>query len=101
MSVVSLFTTLLRYVCVLENNGKQQDINEALDRLPQDVQDARNQRLKRAMDLSCKHVYLSKEMQEKQTPFQYYLQDSIKQVEGERAEKEQLDTPTPYSRQIP
>merc|ERR1711907_649347 len=77
------------------------DINEALDRLPQDVQDARNQRLKRAMDLSCKHVYLSKEMQEKQTPFQYYLQDSLKQVEDERKEKAELDTPTPYSRQIP
>lgn len=34
------------------------DINEALERLPQDVKDARNQRLKRAMDLSCKHVYV-------------------------------------------
>lgn len=53
------------------------------------------------MDLSCKHVYLSKDMQAKQTPYAYYLQDSIKQVEAERAEKDALDTPTPYSRQIP
>ena len=45
--------------------------------------------------------YLDKEMQAKQTPFQYYLQDSLKQVEGERKEKDELDTPTPYSRQIP
>lgn len=49
----------------------------------------------------CIYRYLDKEMQAKQTPFQYYLQDSLKQVEDERKEKAELDTPTPYSRQIP
>nr|CAD1818424.1 unnamed protein product [Ananas comosus var. bracteatus] len=34
------------------------DIKEALARLPREVVDARNQRLKRAMDLSMKHEYL-------------------------------------------
>jgi hypothetical protein len=39
------------------------DIKEALHRLPMQVQDHRNQRLKRAMDHGFKHYYLSKEMQ--------------------------------------
>lgn len=39
------------------------DVKEALDRLPEEVVQARNQRLKRCMDLSMKHSYLSKEMQ--------------------------------------
>lgn len=38
-------------------------------RLPQSELDARNQRLKRAMDLSMKHSYLSKEMQVRPSPF--------------------------------
>lgn len=51
-----------------------QNIEEALRRTPQDVLDARIQRHKRAMDLSLKHTALPKEMQDQQTPFQYYLQ---------------------------
>jgi hypothetical protein len=51
-----------------------QDVDEALKRLPQDEVDARNQRLKRAMDLSLKHEYLSKELQAVQTPFLTYVQ---------------------------
>lgn len=39
------------------------DIAEALKRLPKSVIDDRNQRLKRAMDLSMKHTYLPKELQ--------------------------------------
>lgn len=39
------------------------DIKEALDRLPKQVVDARNQRLKRAMDLSMKHEYLPEDLQ--------------------------------------
>ncbi|XP_073005407.1 cytochrome b-c1 complex subunit 7-2, mitochondrial-like isoform X2 [Typha latifolia] len=39
------------------------DIKEALARLPREVVDARNQRLKRAMDLSMKHEYLSEDLQ--------------------------------------
>ncbi|OEL25736.1 hypothetical protein BAE44_0013245 [Dichanthelium oligosanthes] len=39
------------------------DIKEALARLPREVVDARNQRLKRAMDLSMKHKYLPDELQ--------------------------------------
>lgn len=39
------------------------DIKHAIDRLPREVVNARNQRLKRAIDLSMKHEYLSEEMQ--------------------------------------
>ena len=39
------------------------DIKEALERLPQQERDLRNQRLKRAMDYSMKHQYLPKELQ--------------------------------------
>ena len=50
-----------------------QDIAEALRRLPPEVVIARNQRLKRAMDLSMKHEKLPKALREKQTPFEHYL----------------------------
>ena len=53
------------------------------------------------MDLSMKHVYLSKEMQAKQTPFEHYLSPTLLEVEGERAERAQLGTGQPYNRQIP
>lgn len=39
------------------------DIKEALNRLPREIVDARNQRLKRAIDLSMKHEYLPDDLQ--------------------------------------
>ncbi|KAF9589816.1 hypothetical protein IFM89_028751 [Coptis chinensis] len=53
------------------------DIKEALARLPREIVDARNQRLKRAMDLSMKHEYLSDDLQARQTPFRSYLRDML------------------------
>lgn len=54
--------------------GLLQDVDEALKRLPQEEVDARTQRLKRAIDLSLKHVYLPKELQAVQTPYKSYVQ---------------------------
>ena len=54
-----------------------QDVDEALKRLPQDVLDARNQRLRRASDLSLKHSELPKELQQLQTPFELYVKDTL------------------------
>lgn len=54
-----------------------QDVDEALKRLPQEVVDARNQRLKRASDLSMKHSELPKELQQLQTPFDFYMKDTL------------------------
>ncbi|GFP93750.1 cytochrome b-c1 complex subunit 7 [Phtheirospermum japonicum] len=39
------------------------DVKEALNRLPREIVDARNQRLKRAIDLSMKHAYLPEDLQ--------------------------------------
>jgi hypothetical protein len=52
-------------------------VDEALKRLPQDVLDARNQRLRRASDLSLKHSELPKELQQLQTPFELYVKDTL------------------------
>ncbi|CAA6665595.1 unnamed protein product [Spirodela intermedia] len=77
------------------------DIKEALARLPREVVDARNQRLKRAMDLSMKHEYLPEDLQALQTPFRSYLQDMLKLVKKERAEREALGALPLYQRTIP
>lgn len=78
-----------------------QNVEEALRRLPQDVLDARTQRHKRAMDLSMKHATLSKEMQRKQTPFAFYLQESLAQVEAEEAERFSVGAGRTKDRTIP
>ncbi|KAK9932356.1 hypothetical protein M0R45_011547 [Rubus argutus] len=77
------------------------DIKEALNRLPREVVDARNQRLKRAMDLSLKHVYLPEDLQAMQTPFRSYLQEMLALVKRERAEREALGALPIYQRTIP
>ncbi|EOY31430.1 hypothetical protein QUC31_019790 [Theobroma cacao] len=77
------------------------DIKEALNRLPREIVDARNQRLKRAMDLSMKHKYLPKDLQAMQTPFRSYLQDMLALVKKERAEREALGALPLYQRTIP
>ena len=50
------------------------DVKEALNRLPREIVDARNQRLKRAMDLSMKHKYLPDDLQ---VCFYYGLLDQL------------------------
>ncbi|KAK1370001.1 Cytochrome b-c1 complex subunit 7 [Heracleum sosnowskyi] len=77
------------------------DVKEALDRLPDEVVQARNQRLKRCMDLSMKHSYLSKEMQAMQTPFRTYIQEMMVVVLREKAERKALNALPLYQRTIP
>ncbi|XP_022730553.1 cytochrome b-c1 complex subunit 7-2 [Durio zibethinus] len=77
------------------------DIKEALNRLPREIVDARNQHLKRAMDLSMKHEYLPENLQKMQTPFRSYLQDMLALVKKERAEREALGALPLYQRTIP
>eukprot|EP00891_Asterochloris_glomerata_P000992 jgi/Astpho2/992/fgenesh1_pg.00016_%23_155_t len=52
-----------------------QDVDEALRRLPVEVTDARNQRMKRAVDCSLKKSYLPKDLQDQQTPWAWYVRD--------------------------
>ncbi|XP_068653132.1 cytochrome b-c1 complex subunit 7-2, mitochondrial-like [Aristolochia californica] len=77
------------------------DIKEAMARLPREIVDARNQRLKRAMDLSMKHEYLPEDLQAIQTPFRGYLQEMLAVVKKERAEREALGALPLYQRTIP
>ncbi|KAL6985306.1 hypothetical protein U1Q18_018682 [Sarracenia purpurea var. burkii] len=77
------------------------DIKEALNRLPREVVDARNQRLKRAMDLSMKHEYLPEHLQAMQTPFRSYLQDMLALVKRENAEREAFGALPLYQRTLP
>ncbi|PSR91821.1 Cytochrome b-c1 complex subunit like [Actinidia chinensis var. chinensis] len=77
------------------------DVKEALNRLPREIVDARNQRLKRAMDLSMKHEYLPNDLQAMQTPFRNYLQDMLALVKKENAEREALGALPLYQRSIP
>jgi ubiquinol-cytochrome c reductase subunit 7 len=78
-----------------------QHVEEALRRQPQEVLDARLQRHKRAMDLSMKHTALPKELQAKQTPFAYYLQDELAKVRAEEAERFALGAGRFKDREIP
>jgi len=59
-------------------------VDEALKRLPQEVVDARNQRLKRAHDLNMKHSELEKGLQELQTPYAFYMKDTLDVRRGGR-----------------
>ncbi|CAM8976345.1 hypothetical protein QQ045_001131 [Rhodiola kirilowii] len=77
------------------------DIKEALNRLPRPIIDARNQRHKRAMDLSMKHLYLPEDLQAMQTPFRSYLQEMLTLVKRERAEREALGALPLYQRSFP
>ncbi|KAK9055079.1 hypothetical protein SSX86_026159 [Deinandra increscens subsp. villosa] len=77
------------------------DIKEALARLPREIVDARNQRILRAMDLSMKHEYLSKDLQAQQTPFRSYLTDMLALVEREKAERQALGALPLQQRTLP
>ena len=90
----------LRYDDLLDETANL-DVAEALKRIPQEERDLRMQRLKRAMDLSMKHIYLDEEMQKKQTPFKWYIRPALEEVEAERDERAALGTGQTYNRQIP
>ncbi|CAL0319174.1 unnamed protein product [Lupinus luteus] len=77
------------------------DVQEALNRLPKEVVEARHQRLKRAIDLSMKHQYLPQDLQALQTPFRSYLQEMLAYVKRERAEREALGGLPLYQRTLP
>eukprot|EP00873_Tetraselmis_striata_P041248 jgi/Tetstr1/461512/TSEL_006618.t1 len=77
------------------------DIKNALERCPQEEVDLRNQRIKRAIDLSSKKQYLPAEMQAKQTPLQFYLTPYLDQIKLENSERAALGTEKTYDRSIP
>ncbi|XP_015265325.1 PREDICTED: cytochrome b-c1 complex subunit 7 [Gekko japonicus] len=64
------------------------DVKEALKRLPEDVYNARLFRIKRALDLSMRQQILPKEQWGKYEEENYYLEPYLKEVVRERLEKE-------------
>lgn len=77
------------------------DVAEALQRLPQQEVDLRNLRLRRAHDLSLKHEDLPSDLQAKQTPYAFYLSDTLKQIAAENDERLTLGSGKTYDRQLP
>ncbi|KAF5837166.1 cytochrome b-c1 complex subunit 7 [Dunaliella salina] len=77
---------------------KDEDVAEALRRLPPDVIMQRNARLRRAIDLDLKHDHLHGELLAQQTPDKCYLQETLEEVRQERRERAQLGAPAPYTR---
>ena len=63
------------------------DVKLALSRLPKDVLNAREQRLKRAMVLSSQQRYLPDEVSSQIDPFQKYLAPYIEAVEEAKKEE--------------
>ncbi|XP_029447612.1 cytochrome b-c1 complex subunit 7 isoform X2 [Rhinatrema bivittatum] len=67
------------------------DVKEAIRRLPEIVYDERNFRLKRALDLSLKHQILPKEQWTKYEEDVHYLEPYLKEVIHERKEREEWE----------
>ena len=64
-----------------------QSVKLALSRLPKDVVNAREQRLKRAMVLSSQSRRLPEEVQAKIDPFETYLQPYLEAIEQANEEQ--------------
>ncbi|KAJ7337981.1 hypothetical protein JRQ81_010507 [Phrynocephalus forsythii] len=64
------------------------DVKEAIRRLPEDVYNERIFRMKRAMDLTMKHQILPKEQWVKYEEDKRYLEPYLKEVIRERLERE-------------
>ncbi|XP_048385462.1 cytochrome b-c1 complex subunit 7 isoform X1 [Stegostoma tigrinum] len=65
------------------------DVKEAIRRLPENLYNERLFRIKRALDLSLKHQILPKEMWTKYEEDVRYLEPYLKEVIAERKEKEE------------
>ena len=76
---------LLRDDTMYEND----DVTEAIKRLPAKLYDERVFRIKRALELTMKHQVLPKEMWTKYEEEDYYLAPYLKEVIRERKEREE------------
>ncbi|XP_067835274.1 cytochrome b-c1 complex subunit 7 isoform X2 [Heptranchias perlo] len=65
------------------------DVKEAVRRLPENLYNERIFRMKRALDLSLKHQILPKDLWTKYEEDVYYLEPYLKEVISERKEKEE------------
>ncbi|XP_061463315.1 cytochrome b-c1 complex subunit 7 isoform X2 [Rhineura floridana] len=70
---------------------EDEDVKEALKRLPEDAYNERLFRIKRALDLSMRHQILPKEQWVKYEEDRYYLEPYLKEVIRERREREEWE----------
>mmetsp|Transcript_14844 Transcript_14844/g.21070 ORF Transcript_14844/g.21070 Transcript_14844/m.21070 type:complete len:103 (-) Transcript_14844:223-531(-) len=78
----------LRYEDILI--AENPDLSRALDYLPKEEVNARQRRIRRAVDLSFKHEYLPKEIESVQEPGKVYLEPLMEEFKKIREEKELL-----------
>ncbi|XP_053251568.1 cytochrome b-c1 complex subunit 7 [Podarcis raffonei] len=78
---------LMRDDTVYEN----EDVKEAIRRLPEDVRNERLFRIKRALDLSMRQQILPKEQWIKYEEDKHYLEPYLKEVIRERLEREEWE----------
>lgn len=78
---------LMRDDCLYEDD----DVQEALRRLPEEVRNDRNYRILRAVQLNIQHSILPKEQWTKYEDDVTYLQPYLKEVIKEREEREAWD----------
>ena len=67
------------------------DVKLALSRLPADVLNQREQRIKRALVLSSQQRYLPEEVAEKIDPWTPYLQPYLAEIESSKKEEMLLE----------
>ena len=77
----------LRYEDMLVESA---DVHRAHSFMSEEDRVGRDRRLKRAIDLNLKHVYLPEEIQSLQTPLVFYLSEPIEGAKQLREERELL-----------
>jgi len=77
------------------------DVDAALRRLPPGDIEARNARLRRALNLQMKRETLPEELRRLQTPWAHYALGELYRGRRENREGRELNTPRPYRRSIP
>lgn len=79
----------LRYDDLL--NEHDDDVREALEKLPQQEKELRYKRLKRAMDLDLKSTFLPENLQEQVDVWNPYLSKRVEEIRRKRLERQTYD----------
>ena len=67
------------------------DYKNALKYLPEEEQQMRLRRIRRAQDISLKHEYLPDDIQKVQEPMKFYLAEAMEKQKKLREERERLN----------
>lgn len=79
----------LRYDDLL--NEHEDDVREAIEKLPQQEKELRQKRLKRAIDLDLKSTYLPEHLQEQVDVWNPYLSKRVEELRRKRMERQTYD----------